>query len=384
MTRATRTLVATSLAAALLTGIGAAPAAAADKIVNGTGVVHAGYYPDKFHSGGASGLGDDLGPHAAATGHRVSLAGYFMDVTETPAPGSEIPGTFNNTIQQLNEVWAGQATPFINLNVGALSTSLIAAGAGDVELTRWASYLKRWLEGENLNGTNVSTAGRSLIIAPLPEMNWSGGEPYQCQASTFASAYNHIVAVVETVLGPANSENVRWAFAPNNATGVNCGSIASYYAGLTTVDFMAFSGYNFYTVVGPNETPAQVMGAALNDLKLLAPTKPIIIAQTASCAANETRATWISNMFNLAATDFHVLGFVWFNQLKECDWRIWDGATADAAWDSALDGATYAFPISDWFLPGTTLVVGVSDTIDPCPPGRVCDSVSVIDQNVQP
>jgi len=359
----------------------ATPVSAADTVLDGTGVVHAGFYPEQFFSGGASGLGDDLGPHAAATGKRVSLAGYFMDVTHNPAPGSDRPGTFNNTIVQLNEVWAGQATPFVNLFVGSANTSAIASGSQDPFIDRWAGYLKRWLEGENLSGTSVPVAGRSIILAPLPEMNWTGGEAYQCQPATFVGAYERIVDRVELILGPTTKEQVRWAFAPNNATGAGCGSIASYYPNAAKVDFTAFSAYNFFGFAGPNTSPFQVMSGPITELKAVAPAKPIIVAQTASCNNNATRATWIKDMFGLLAADANVVGFVWFNINKECDWRVWYGATGgvDGAWDTALDSATYSHPIADWFVPGTTLAIAVSDTADPCPAGAKCDSVALID-----
>jgi hypothetical protein len=378
----------TALVAALLVGV-VGPAAATDQVVNGTGVVHAGYYPeDVFKAGGVLDPAfNDMGAHAAVTGHRVSLGGTFDDVTVPTNADWEVPGKYNGTILQLNELWSGGSTPWVNLTFGTGgSTAEVAAGTMDADISRWAGYVKRWLDGENLRPTTVPTAGRSVIIAPFPEMNWSGGFPYQCQPSTFAAAYNHVVAVVEAELGPTFKEKVRWAFAANNGSGVNCGTIASYYPGPTNVDFMAFSGYNQFGAGGPNDSPSQVMGEALAALKGLAPTKPIIVAQTAACTTNGTRPTWIADMVSLLRDDANVLGFLWFNKnnsgqgATECDWRIWNGTTADAAWDTALDGASYVHPIAEWFVPGTTLVVGgLADTPDLCPAGKTCDSVSLID-----
>jgi hypothetical protein len=374
----------TALVAALLVGVVAAPAAAIDQVVDGTGIVHAGYYPESTFNAAS-----DMSAHATAAGHYVSLGGTFDDITVPINSDWAVPGKYNGTIVQLNELWAGKSTPFVNLTLGTASTSAIAAGASDADLTRWASYVKRWLGGENLVGTSVPTAGRSLIIAPLPEMNWSGGFPYQCQPSSFAGAYNHIVTVVEAELG-ASKDKVRWAFAANNASGTGCGSIADYYPGPTYVDFVAFSGYNQFGAGGPNDTPTQVMGGALTALKSVAPTKPIIVAQTAACASNGSRPSWIADMFTLLRDDPSVLGFVWFNFLKtggaECDWRVWQyrspvaADVVDPAWDAALDGAAYQHPITDWFVPNTTLVVGTSsDSPDLCPPGKKCDSVALID-----
>src|SRR5665811_437724 len=110
----------------------------------------------------------------------------------------------------LNEVWNGLATPFINLQVGSASAAAIKSGSQDVAIRQWAGYLKRWLEGESLASTPIPTAGRSIIIAPLPEMNWTGGGAYQCQPADFAGAYAKIVDVVEGELGATTKESVRW------------------------------------------------------------------------------------------------------------------------------------------------------------------------------
>jgi hypothetical protein len=71
---------------------------------------------------------------------------------------------------------------------------------------------------------------------------------------------------------------------------------------------------------------------------------------------------------------------VWFNLNKECDWRVWNGASSDAGWNAGLAGANYRWPLNDWFVPGTTLTIGA--TPDPCVGGD-CDSINLADAGAQ-
>ncbi|MEE8330232.1 MAG: VCBS repeat-containing protein [Acidimicrobiia bacterium] len=352
MKRASHVFISSTLLAAVLVGVTAAPAAAVDQEVDGTGIVHVGYYPDTPSPGA------DINALVAALGsglNRMTFAGYSIDVV---FPVFDTPTV-------LNEVWAAGGTPFVNLFVGNVSTSSIASGEQDSFLESWADKLKLWLD---------EGAGRSIIIAPLPEMNMAGGKAYQCQLATFKGAYERIVNVIDARLGPAAQERVRWTFAPN-VSGGGCGSIGGYYPDPMTVDFTGLAG----RAVDPGAvSPLALFSSALADLKDVAASKPILITDTGACAT-ASRPGWISSLFDLLRGDSHVLGLVWFNKVEGCDWQIWNG-TVDGAFDTAFDTAVYRSPpIDDWFVPGTTLVVAaLADTPDPCPDGATCDSVSVI------
>ncbi|MEE8330233.1 MAG: hypothetical protein V3R84_00500 [Acidimicrobiia bacterium] len=370
--------VAVSLAMVSIALLGVAGPASADGVAVDPTEIHGGYYPNTFFAGA------DADAMAAATGgHRASLLGTFMDTTLDAGVEAHIPGKWNNDIEGLNEIWKGHGTPLINVRAGAASTTDIISGSYDASITQWASYMKRWLGGENLtlDPLPASAVGRSMIIAPMQEMNWTGGLGYQCQPATYAAAYRHFVDVAEAELGPA-ADQVRWMFAPNGATAVGCGKVADYYPGNAYADFGGVSAYNWYGISGPSLPVSQVIDWALDEIRPFMPAKPMIVAQTATCSVTPGRDAWIQDVFDFVEADANAVGFVWFNldNWWECDWRIWDGATAATGWTAGLSGAEYAWPLADWFVPGTTLAM--AGTPNPCV-GIDCDSVNLADAGGQ-
>ena len=199
---------------------------------------------------------------------------------------------------------------------------------------------------------------------------------------------------------------VRFAFAPNGWTSPGCGSIADYYPGDEFVDVNAFSGYNFGAentaacVDGAFgwETPYQVLIGPTEALRAIAPLKPIIVAQTAAprtgcgaTTANGGQDKWARDLFEFAAADSNIVGIIWLNsnngpngpgpEYSETDWRIWDGTNATQGWKDAMNlnsgglATRYAWPLTDWFLPGPLVVDAPPG---PCPVGSICDTAAFV------
>ena len=263
--RPMRRQVALFAALVLLTGLvvvvpPAPPAQAAT--ISGAGTVYAGIYSEHFEAG------PDLNNLAAATGKRMTFAGTFHSVNENDG----LAGGWSNTREALNAVWAGQATPFANLTVPASAAS-IASGAWDGKINEWASHLQQFLD---LGG------GRSLVLAPLQEMNgnWTS---YGCDPANFISAYQRVVDIIR---GRGIDETkVRFAFAPNGWTPPGCGSIGSYYPGNAYVDVIGISAYRW----ADGANVFSVMGDTVNQVAGAFPGKPIIIAQTGAWPSAEQR-----------------------------------------------------------------------------------------------
>ncbi len=352
-------------------------------------IVYGGFYSTEWESG-ADAL--DLG---AAAGQKVTFIGTFHDIAENDAftAGDDDyynPAIYSNTKTLLDNAWAGQATPFANLSIPATAAA-IAGGSWDTNIDQFASHVEAFLD---------QGGGRSLIIAPLQEMN---GEwvPYGCDPTNFETAFIKIRTIFRN--RGMDETQLRFAFAPNGVSDPGCGSIADYYPGDAYVDVNAFSAYNFGAGDSPPhndncvnvttwmtywETVAAVMTAGTEALKAVAPLKPIIIAQTAAprsgCGAttqNGGQNQWVRDLFTFAAGDSNVVGIIWFNFNKissgETDWRIWDGTTATQGWIDGMNldanglQTRYAWPLTEWFQPGALLV---TPPPGPCPDGSTCDT----------
>lgn len=360
-----------------MTAISAAPAVATAGVVDATEAL-GGYYHESLDV--YSALSGDITALGGASGRQITFGGTFMDVDENDnVPGREIPGNYNNTIVGLNGSWDGGATPFVNLMMSGSAAS-IAAGAKDADIAEWGSYVNRWLNGENQSGRApefAATPGRSLIIAPMPEANYGSGFGYQCDPANYQVAFRRVVDTLRVAID--DDTKVRFAFAPNGYTGCG-GSMAAYYPGGAWVDLFGFSSYNWFGVAGDySPSPTEVFLAPADELRAIDATKPQLVAQTAACTSNGSRDSFIADAFDYVKADTNLVGLIYFNLNMECDWRMWaGGAVNTSGWLSGMAGATYQFPLTNWFQ-GGTLVAGVGPApADPCT-GPSCDSFGLVD-----
>ncbi|MGB7859742.1 MAG: glycosyl hydrolase, partial [Acidimicrobiia bacterium] len=341
-----------ALLASIVVFVPSIPASAAT--ADGEGQTYGGLYSNQWAAGA------DLNALSAATGKRVTFGGTFHSVNENNSWSG-------NTEFILEEVWKGKATPFANLTIPASAAS-IASGAWDTKINAWAAKVQAWL---NLGG------GRSLVLAPLQEMNGSW-TPYGCSAGNFKNAYKRIVDIFRG--RGINETKVRFAFAPNGWTSPGCGSIASYYPGGSYVDVIGISSYRW----NGTDTVYQVMGGTVDYLTGLYPNKPIVIAQTAAWPSS-SKSQWIRDVFAYAASNPHVVAVIYFNANNsgvsgETDWRVWIPPTVNGGWkDGMLAGTTaYKWPLTDWFASGPlNLDFGPGKNL--CPSGKDCDQIAFQD-----
>ncbi len=360
MTRRARTLMLLLSVAALLP-MGAAVAA---QVPEG---LHTGLYSDDFYATA------DLEGVAAQAGQGVTFGGTFHNVSESPA--SYQAGQWSNTREILEGVWAARSTPFANVGVSA-SAFRIARGDFDAAIANWRNHVKGYLD---LPGGPQ----RTVIVAPLPEHNGSWTE-YGCDPANFKLAYRKFVDAFRSA--GIDETRVRFAWVPNGATSLGCGSLADYYPGDAWVDVIGISAYNFGYCLGPYETPSQAMDPFLDQIRSsITTTKPVVISQTASsrAACGGDQSVWVRTMAQHLAARGDVSGFVWFNIAKETDWRVWTGATLTQGWKNAVaSGDTvYEWPLTSWFSPGE-LTLGPPPP-PPCPKGRLCDSAISVDSGSQ-
>lgn len=327
--------------------------------ISGSGSVYGGLYSNEFRAGA------DLNALASATGKRVTFGGTFHSINESPG-WAPTDGSWSSTREILDEVWKGKATPFANLSIPASAAS-IASGAWDTKINQWASHVQLYL---------AKGGGRSLILAPLQEMNgtWT---PYGCDPANFKKAYKRIVDILRA--RGMDETKVRFAFAPNGWTGCG-GSISNYYPGDAYVDIIGISAYRWSN----GGSVYSVMGGTVDTLSSTYPTKPIIIAQTAAWPSG-TKAQWIRDMFSWAASHPSVVGVIYFNYNNsgasgETDWRVWIPPTVNSGWKDGMRSSSteYRWPLTDWFKPGP-LNLSLTSGVTLCDGNADCDSVAFQD-----
>ncbi len=189
----------------------------------------------------------------------------------------------------------------------------------------WNSYIDSF-------AAEAKAYGYPVVIIPFEEMNgdwyqWSGSRANNTPGKHKA-AYRYIRERFRTVT------NVKFAWVPNNDSVPDTAenSILTYYPGDDVVDIVGVDGFNFD---GPWQTWSSVFSKALSQLYTL--NKGVMIFSTAS-APGTKKAAWIEEMITAVKSDPRLLGFIWFNENKEKDWRIWSSTDSLASFTKNIVG----------------------------------------------
>ncbi len=296
-------------------------------------------------------------------GKKHTVSGWFISF-QNIAFTSRQSNTQNNFYTQLEALWKNGYYSFVNITSASSLTSYevtdncpipfnayqVARGDCDRAIRRMADLYKLWI---GLGGQ------RKAFIAPLPEMNgvysdgskWTsyGGDP-----QNFKLAYQRIRSIFNQQ-GVADHQ-VWWVYAPNGWHDENFQpqhAFEYYYPGDQVTDAVAFSSYNYgYCHVAFPwqrwDTYDVVYEPYLVRMKAMAPSKPIIIAQTGTTAEYQypgelnirMKNSWLIDNYNYLAQQPQVLGIIYFDinlAPGECNWSISSGGNFTGYGDGAAN-----------------------------------------------
>ena len=264
---------------------------------------------------------------ATSLAHRNDLPSWFEDFTAPLLSGEQL-SVFAK--EQIPIVTWEPALPGARASADVLAE--IAAGARD-------KYLRA-------SAANVVAQKRPIIVRFAHEMNgywypWGipkGGDPRSKAfpshtAALYVSAFRHVVEVMRA----AGASNVMWMWSPNLIDASPLVLLSSLYPGNDVVDLVGVSAY-LYTE-GTNFTQRFATTAA--QLESIAPTKPVIVAET-SVGAFRERSQAVSQLLAEISRTPRISGVVWLNAIdKGVDFRLLkDDGSLDAA-RAALTAAPY-------------------------------------------
>jgi beta-mannanase len=226
-------------------------------------------------------------------GHQFNIIQWF---TSWPAPYEEY------LVDRVHDIGR---SPLITWQSKDISLQDISSGIHD-------TYIRSWAQG-------ISNAQGDVYLRPFPEMNgdwvsWNGNP------QKLIEAWRHIV----TIFRAEGATNVKWVWSPNVTDEPKTleNRMELYYPGDDVVDIMALDGFNWgtvrsYTAWKEFETIFTDPYARISKLG----NQPIWLAEIASTEHGGDKAQWVKNM--LSTTSFpRVDAIVWFNEIKETDWRI--------------------------------------------------------------
>jgi hypothetical protein len=213
-------------------------------------------------------------------GKKHTSVGWFIDLEDAAftEPVTYLPG--NNFYNQLEVLWKAGYISFINLGTNATAAEILN-GNRNSEIGYAAEFYKAWVD---------QGGGRRAMIAPMQEMNgvWTSYGQYST-SDQFKQAYRYILDIF-TQKG-ITRDQVWWVFAPNGYNDPDKPERAfeNYYPGDDVVDIVGFSSYNYGYC--PDTAPywrwesyPEIFEPYISRMQTMAPTKPIIIAETATTA----------------------------------------------------------------------------------------------------
>ena len=223
------------------------------------------------------------------------------------------------------------AIPFFSWGSTPYSDSQVASGGEDGYITNWAQAAKNW--------------GHPMFLRFDWEMNgswfpWGVGNNGNTAAS-YVAMWQH----VHNVFASVGATNVTWVWCPNTDPGNQMTSMSSVYPGDAYVDWSCLDGYNG---ANPWSSFGQLFSSSYNTITgSVAPSKPMIIGETASTESGGSKASWITDMLTSLPTSYpQIKGFLWFDKIESgpgghTDWPLDSSSTSLAAFASGIQSSTY-------------------------------------------
>jgi hypothetical protein len=252
--------------------------------------------------------------------------------------GQPAPWQQSFSAQPLELTKARGAIPLMDMGSKGATLEEIANGTKD-------SYLNAWAKA-------VRSYGKPFFFRWDWEMNgtwYTWGQEAAADPALFKSAWRHFRDVADA----QGATNITWVWCPNTRFTGSTG-LTSLYPGDAYVDWTCIDGYNRGTnPINPTGWTkfASVIAPTYNSLSTLAPSKPVMIGETASTEIGGSKAQWISDALSTQLPNRfpNVKAVVWFNwnhpsalEGSRWDWQIESSSSAQTAFANAISSPYYA------------------------------------------
>jgi len=265
----------------------------------------------------------------------------WMDCYSSPCTYCVFPTSAMSTIRNRGSIpyihWGSGSSP-ISANQPNFQLRDITAGTYDTYLRDFATAAKNW--------------GHSFFLDFNPEMNVAGAyNPWGVNAngnlpSDYVPAWRHVHNIFTSV----GVTNATWVWCPNIEYTGSYKPLSSLYPGDAYVDWTCLDGYNWGTNPwNPNVwlTFSQTFGPSYSNITgTIAPSKPMVIGETASTEYGGSKAAWITDMLKtqLPLNFPKIKGLLWFETYdpRGYDWPIETSSTSQSAFATNIKLPTYA------------------------------------------
>jgi Glycosyl hydrolase family 26 len=267
-------------------------------------------------------------PRCATQDRFASNAGKEPSIVHWGA-GAPWDHDFNYWVGTLNLVNARGDLNLVDLQSRSAKLRDVASGLYDSSFTRWAQQAKAW--------------GHPFFLRWDWEMNgswfpWGTTSSNQNTPADYVAAWRHI----HDLFSMAGAANVTWVWSVNAEYSATV-PIQKLYPGDGYVDWTSVDGYNKSSATWWH-TFRDLFASTYAHLLKIAPSKPIMIAETSSREVGGSKAAWIRDALTQLSQNFpRVNAVVWFNwRIDGDDWEIESSASSQAAFAAAVASPYYA------------------------------------------
>jgi hypothetical protein len=148
---------------------------------------------------------------------------------------------------------------------------------------------------------------------------------------------------VHDIFKEVGAYNALWIWSPN-VVYTNSTPIAALYPGDSYVDWIGLSGYYGTEGVEMYRGFVDTFERSITEVRGIA-RKPIVITEVGATDKDGRKAEWVTDMFAALPRYPDIIGVIWFEAVREADWRI---APAPAAAAAYAAGAAHARYSVDW------------------------------------
>lgn len=288
----------------------------------------------------------------ASTGLPVRLVQFYVQWPDNTGPWEQPVSDLAASLGAIRSAGAVPCVTWEPMHIGAggretvIPAERILAGDYDAHIADFARVVRDF--------------GAPVLLRLAHEMNlarYHWGSSAAGYGPESPERYRTLFRRVVEIFRAQGAGNALFVFCPNvDSLPVEPWNRASaYYPGDGFVDVLGMDGYNWGTAhtktthgYDSSFRPFRDIFRPLYDeLKILAPSKPVMVFETASTSRGGDKARWVAEAFDTAAT-WGLLAVVWFEVDKELDWPLRKGAALDSTDDPAPGARPYLTDDPAW------------------------------------
>jgi hypothetical protein len=204
----------------------------------------------------------------------------------------------------------------------------------DITGGRWDAFFHEW--ARQAKALDLPFAFRFAQEMNGDWYSWSDGELGNHNGD-YIPAWRHVHDIFES----EHVDNAIWVWSVNRVDNLPDKTLARVYPGDAYVDWAGISGYYREVIRGVAPSFDGTFARTLTELHRVAPSKPVMLTEVGAGTTVANRTIWMASFFGGLLDHPEILGFCWFNEFKDEDWRIQYSTATAAAFATGVRDIRY-------------------------------------------